>query len=205
MAFIGIKVPHEISRLLSGIAVPGTKENGSELHIAILCFENNLAISKIAEALQATYNVISNIKPFLVTINEVDCFSNHKNSEYTMVAKVKSNNLLKLNEKMKKEYDSHNIDYSKLFKNYVPHITLSRSDKEIDPFKIDKIEFSVSEIILWGGDHGDNRIFITFPLQGPKKQKEALLLQKIDMLCKFAKTPAQTYLTPSYERRVIGR
>ena len=70
---------------------------------------------------------------------------------------------------------------------------------------IDNMEFSISEIVLWGGDHGDDRIFITFPLKGPEKQKHALLLQKADMYYKMANNPPQEYLTSSYERRKFER
>ena len=67
------------------------------------------------------------------------------------------------------------------------------------------MEFSISEIVLWGGDHGDDRIFITFPLKGPEKQKHALLTQKADMFYKMAHNPPQDHLTSSFERRKFDR
>lgn len=205
MAFLGIKVPTGTARLLSGIDVPGKKEGTSELHITILCFEENWPISEISKALEATYKVISKIKPFLIKVDSVGCFPKRKDSPCPIIAKVESKELHDLSDKLKKQFDKDKIEYSKIFKDYKPHITLSYDDKEIDEFKIDDVEFSVSEIVLWGGDHGDDRIFITFPLQGPEKQKQALLIQKANMFYKMAGNPPQNYLTPSFERRRYER
>lgn len=205
MAFLGIKVPHPTARLLSGIDVPGKKEGASELHVTILCFDENWPISEISKALESTYEVVSKIKPFLVTVDSVGCFPKRKDNPCPIIAKVKSKELHDLNEKLKKKFDKDGVEYSKTFKDYKPHITLSYDDKEIDEFKIDNMEFSISEIVLWGGDHGDDRIFITFPLKGPEKQKQALLIQKANMFSKIALNPPQDYLTPSFERRRYER
>jgi 2'-5' RNA ligase len=205
MAFLGIKVPHPTARLLSGIDVPGTKEGTAELHITILCFEENWPISEISKALESTYEVVSKIKPFLVTVDSVGCFPKRENKPCPIIAKVSSKELHDLNKKLRKKFDKDGIEYSKTFKDYKPHITLSYADKEIDEFKIDNMDFSVPEIVLWGGDHGDDRIFITFPLQGPVKQKRALLVQKANMFYKMAGNPPQDYLTPSFERRRYER
>lgn len=205
MAFLGIKVPHPTARLLSGIDIPGIKEGTAELHITILCFEENWAISEISKALESTYEVVSKIKPFLVTVDSVGCFPKKEDKPCPIIAKVSSKELHDLNKKLRKKFDKDGIEYSKTFKDYKPHITLSYSDKEVDEFKIDNMDFSVPEIVLWGGDHGDDRIFITFPLQGPEKQKRALLIQKANIFYKIAGNPPQDYLTPSFERRRYER
>lgn len=205
MAFLGISVPRPVARLLSGIDIPGTKEGTAELHITILCFEENWPISEISKALESTYEVVSKIKPFLVTVNSVGCFPKRENKPCPIIVKVSSKELHDLNKKLRKKFDKDGIEYAKTFKDYKPHITLSYADKEIDEFKIDNMDFSVPEIVLWGGDHGDDRIFITFPLQGPEKQKRALLVQKANMFYKMAGNPPQDYLTPSFERRRYER
>lgn len=201
MAFLGIKVPHPTARLLSGIDIPGEKEGTAELHITILCFEENWPISEISKALESTYEVISKVKPFLVKVDSIGCFPKREDKPCPIIAKVESKDLHKLCDELKKKFDKDEIEYSKTFKDYKPHITLSYDDKEIDEFKIDNVEFSVPEIVLWGGDHGDDRIFITFPLQGPEKQKHALLIQKANIFYKIAGNPPQDCLTPSFERR----
>jgi 2'-5' RNA ligase len=202
MAFIGIKVPTETGRLLSGIEVPGETESTSEYHITVLCFADNWPISEVAKAMEAAYEVVSQIKPFLVKVDTVTCFPKHEDNLVPIIAKVKSDDLQDLNKKLKKAFDKVDVEYSKKFKDFKPHITLSYANKEIEQFKIDTVEFAVQEVVLWGGDYGDNRIFITFPLKGPeKRKKQSFLLQKVDAFCKMACNPPQDYLTSSYERR----
>jgi 2'-5' RNA ligase len=205
MAFLGIRVPHETGRLLSGIDVPGEKEGSSEYHITLLCFEENWPIGEIAHALEATYDVVSKIKPFTIKTTQVTCFPKREDNPVPIIARVESDDLHDMREKLAKEFEKSKIDFSKTFKDFKPHITLAYADKEIDDCKIDPVEFVVQEIVLWGGDHGDDRIFITFPLKGPEKQKHSLLLQKADIFYKMANNPPQEYLTQSYERRKLER
>lgn len=205
MAFLGIRIPHETGRLLAGIDVPGKKESASEYHITILCFEPNWPISEISKALEATYDVVSKIKPFSIKTKEITCFPKREDNPAAIVAKVESDDLQDLRDKLAKEFEKCKIDFSKRFKNFKPHITLSYSEKEIDDCKIDTVECIVNELVLWGGDHGDDRIFITFPLKGPEKQKHSLLLQKANIFYKLANNCNQDYLTQSYERRNSDR
>lgn len=205
MAFLGIRIPHETGRLLAGIDVPGNKEGSSEYHITLLCFEENWPISEISKALEATYEIVSNIKPFMVSVDEITCFPKREDNPVPIIAKVKSAELHELRDKLAKNFDKKKIDFSKIFKDFKPHITLAYADEEMDDFEIDPVEFMIQELVLWGGDHGDDRIFVTFPLKGPEKQKHALLLQKVDIFSKMANNPPQDYLTQSYERRKIER
>lgn len=205
MAFLGIRIPLETGRLLSGLDVPGNKEGASEYHITLLCFEENWPISEIAKALEATYEIVSEVKPFVVTAKEITCFPKRQDNPVPIITKVESTELHSLRKKLAKEFDDQGIDYSKIHKDFKPHITLSYADEEIKSFKIDPVEFVIQEIVLWGGDLGDNRIFITFPLKSPKKQKHSLLLQKADLFYKMACNPDQKYLTQSTERRKFER
>lgn len=203
MAFLGIRIPHETGRLLSGIDLPGDKTAPSDMHITILHFEENWPIDEIARALEATYDVVSDVKPFIAMTEEVTCFEGKEQA--AIVALVKAAELHELHDKLAKEFDKCKIEYSKTFKDYKPHITLSYDKDKIDDFNIDPVEFSVAEIVLWGGDHGDDRIFITFPLKGPEKQKHAVLMQKVDIFCKLANNPPQDHFLPTSERRKKDR
>ena len=205
MAFLGIRVPSETGRLLKGIDVPGEKEGASEYHITLLCFEENWPITEIAKALETTYDVISGVKPFSIKTKKVTTFPARGDNPIPVIAKVESKELHDLRDSLAKEFDKCSIDYSKIHKDFNPHITLAYAKKEVDDFEIDPVEFVVQEIVLWGGDHGDDRIFITFPLKGPEKQKHSLLLQQADMFYKIANNPPQECLTPSYERRKLER
>jgi 2'-5' RNA ligase len=204
MAFLGIRVPHETGRLLTNIEVPGKVVSPSEMHITLLHFEENWPISEMVKALETTFEIVSKIKPFIAMTENVICFPKRE-GQAAIVAQVKSAELHELREKLAKEFDEAKIEFSKTFKDYKPHITLSYNDEEIDDFDIDPVEFAVQEIVLWGGDHGDDRIFVTFPLKGPEKQKHALLLQKAVLFEKMAKKLGNELLTPTKERRKVQR
>lgn len=186
MAFLGIPIKLEAGRLFTSLDIPGKKEGLSDLHVTILCFEDDWPISELSKALEVTYDVISDIKPFTIKIKEISCFPKRENKPCPIIAKVESDDLQDLCKKLRKAFDKKDIDYSKTFKEYKPHITLSYADKEIDSFKIDPIEISVHEITLLGGNKGENDIFITFPLKCAEKKKNASLLTKIDLFYKMA-------------------
>jgi 2'-5' RNA ligase len=206
MAFMGIRVPHETGRLLAGIEVPGKKVAVSELHITLLYFGENWPVSEISKALEATYQVVSRIKPFMVKAQRMMSFPGHDNSGSACIIRAESDELHTMRKKLAKEFDKQEIQFDKTYKTYKPHITLSYADKEIEETELESpIEFPVQEVVLWGGDHGDDRIFVTFPLQGPKKQKNAVLIQKAEIFYKIASNPRQEFLIPTKERRKIER
>lgn len=208
MAFLGIRVPHETGRLLSKIEVPGEKVSTSEMHITLLHFGDEWPISEISKSLEATYEVVSKTQPFLVTMEKATHFPKGpgSDSKFPIISRVSSKELHELRDSLAKEFDKEKVEFSKLHKDYKPHITLSYSDDEPDDVEFTHpVEFVVQEIVLWGGDHGDDRIFVTFPLAGPENTKNAVLLQKIEVFEKIAGNPLQDFLTQSYERRKTER
>ncbi len=204
MAFLGIRIPQETGRLLTGLDVPGEATAVSEMHITMLLFEDNWPVSEIAKSLEVVYDVVSKMKPFRVTFDKVTCFPK-RGEKCAVIAPVKSDELHELRDKLAEKFEKEDIDFSKQFKDFKPHITLAYHDEEIDEFKIDDVDFTVQELVLWGGDHGDDRIFITFPLKGPERHKHSFLEQKVDVFYKLAQKPQITHLTPSYERRKEDR
>ncbi len=205
MAFLGIRVPHETARLLAQIDVPGDKIATSEIHITLLHFQSEWPISELTKSLEATYEVVSKFHPFLVKINKVTSFPKNPEGVLPVIGKVESKELMELRKKLAENFDDENIDFSKTHKDFKPHVTLAYSEEKPDEEKFHAVEFVVSEIVLWGGDHGDDRIFVTFPLAGPKMDKNALLVKKIEIFEKIAGNPLQDYLTPSVERRKLER
>jgi 2'-5' RNA ligase len=205
MAFLGIKVPLEVGRLLNQIDVPGEKISTSEMHITLLHFQSEWPITELAKSIEATYEVASKFHPFLVSINKVTSFSKNPEGNCPIIGKVESNELMKLRKKLAENFDDCDIDFSKTHKDFKPHVTLAYAEDKPDDAKIHPVEFVVSEIVLWGGDHGDDRIFVTFPLAGPKMDKTALLIKKIEIFEKIACNPLQDFLTPSKERRKTER
>lgn len=207
MAFLGIRVPEQTGRLLTGIDVPGEKESSSEYHITILCFEDNWPITEVAKALEASYDVISKFEPFLVKTDTITSFPKREDKPLPIIAKVESKELHQLSDKLRDKFDKEKIDYSKIFKDFKPHITLAYDSENDDlkEFKIDPVEFIVQDLVLWGGDYGDSRLFVNFQLKGPEAHKRSSLFQKIELFYKLAHSDPQGYLTPTHERRKIER
>lgn len=205
MAFLGIKIPISTARLLAEIDIPGKKTGVHEMHITMLMFDDNWPISELAKSMEATYDIVSETKPFIVSIEEVTHFPKREDKPCAVIAPVVSNELHDLNKKLRKKFDKQDIEFDKKFKDFKPHVTLAYADEEPKKFKIDSLQFAVEEIILFGGDHGDSRIFVTMPLKGPEKKKNSSLLQKIDLFYKMAKVAPNSFMTPSYERRKTER
>src|SRR5579859_276582 len=188
MSFLGIRITPDVGRLLQNLQVPGDLETPSEYHITLLCFDDDWAISKIAQALEATYDIVSQINPFQVTGKKISHFSPmEKDKPVPIIIPIESKELMGLHKKLAKKFDDQGLEFKKTFKEYKPHITLAYSKDGFDDFKIDPtIEFTVNELVLWGGDNGDERVFITFPLKGPERKKKSDLFSKIDNLNKLA-------------------
>lgn len=205
MAFLGIRVPHETARLLTQIDVPGEKVSTSEMHITLLCFEKEWPITEISKSLEATYEVVSKCHPFLVSIGKMTSFPKNPEGKCPIIGRVESDELMECRKKLAENFDDSHIDFSKIHKDFKPHVTLAYADEKPEDKKFHPVEFVVSEIVLWGGDHGDDRIFVTFPLAGPKMDKNAILLKQIEIFEKIAGNPLQDFLAPSKERRKAER
>lgn len=187
MAFLGIRVPHEVGRLLTNLEVPGTKETPSEYHITLLVFGDDWPLSEMIKATETTYQVVQKIEPFIVKIDKVSHFPSRPDHPIPIITPIKSEYLHQLHKKISSAFNKNKIDFKKTFKEYKPHITLAYSDDEHDDFKIDNpIQFSVNEVVLWGGDEGDTRLFTTFQLKTPDRKKHGDLLNKIDVFEKLS-------------------
>jgi 2'-5' RNA ligase len=200
MAFLGVRIPLEIGRMLNVIEVPGVKESPSEYHITILLFDDNWPITEVAKALEATYDVVNKEKPFNIEINKVTSFPKVKDKPLPIIARLTSEDLHKLSDKLRAKFDEEGIDYKKHFKDFNPHITLAY-DHELEKFddiKIEPVNFTVQEIVLWGGDYGDSRLFVNFQLKKPEKRAE--LLAKIEAYYKTAQIKNYKYDTHAADR-----
>ena len=180
MSFIGISTPHETARLIHEIAVPGEKEDSSYLHITLLYLGKNVPIEDLAKAMVATYNITKDTAPFWVQLNKVDYFDVPEGKPYPIIAPVISPKLHELRKNLVKSFKKSKIDFDTTFKTYKPHVTLSFNETNIKKTKIEPIEWSVQEIVLWGGSNGDNRVFFTFPLELPKNEEISELCCKKD-------------------------
>jgi 2'-5' RNA ligase len=165
MSFIGVRINHEAARLFHEIDVPGVRYDSAQLHITLLYLGHNTPIDTLAAAMVATYSVAQTTFPFWAKSTSVASFPVEVNSPHPIIANIQSPKILQLHKNLKKSLNKAGVEYSKKFKLYRPHITLAFNEAGIKKTKIEPIEWSVQEIVLWGGNNGDNRVFTTFPLE----------------------------------------
>jgi 2'-5' RNA ligase len=165
MSFIGIRIQHETARLLTEIDVPGERTDSASLHITLLYLGENTPIKELAKALVATYDITQETCPFLIKTSAISCFPVEEGNPHPIIAQVQSTKLIELHKQLKRSFNKSNIEYNKKFKTFHPHITLSFNKEAIKRTKIEPIEWSVQELVLWAGDKGDNKLYSVFPLE----------------------------------------
>lgn len=162
MAFLGIAVPNETARLLSGIPVPGRKESRDRLHITMLFLGSTLPIGTVQKATGVLHGVMTSAKPFTVKTEKVTCFPKGEDG-VPIICKIESPELMALRAEVAAAFDAAGIEFSKKFA-YSPHVTLAYADDPIKDTTLPTVEWGVHEVVLWGGDDGDSSISVTFPM-----------------------------------------
>lgn len=171
MAFIGLRVPAEVARLLKSVEVPGELVSGDSYHITVINIGSEIPIEQISKAVTAIHGVATNMVPFPVTLDHVTSFP-AGNDGTPIICPVRSPELHQLNDLLKKALDKAGVPYSTKFPNFKPHVTMSYSKDEEVPLvrqPIGPLDWSVYEMVLWGGDSGDERLSVTFPFALPGK------------------------------------
>ena len=165
MAFLGLKVPHEIGRLLSSLDLPGEVEPSSSYHVTLFYLGENVPLETLAKAIPVICNVTLKTPPFTVETNEVTHFPAKPTGEIPIIARISSFPLMQLRQELKEAFEAQGIEYSKPFPKYQPHVTLTylKDTPVPEPKSIHTVEWGVGEIVLWGGDSADDRLIVTFP------------------------------------------
>lgn len=182
MAFIGLKVPHEVSRLLSQIEVPGEIVPRDEKHITCIYFGSNIPIDRISKAIVVAYEVAARTKPIQLLIEEVICFPKGSDG-VPIIGSVVSPELMSFQEDLCNSLDKAKVEYSKKYPEYKPHVCLAYAEEPIEPMAVGPFEWAAYEMVLWGGDSGDDKIFITLPFAMPGK--EALYRKLVQARIRF--------------------
>jgi 2'-5' RNA ligase len=171
MSFIGLKVPHETARLLGGLDVPGKREDISSLHVTMFYFGNGLDIGRLTDIIRVTFGVVANSKPFTVRTNRVTSFPAGDNGT-PIICRVESDALHDLREKIRKAYVKNGVEFANNHPEYKPHVTLSyaedadlseKGEADFTERSIPVVEWGAHELVLWGGDSGDNKLVVHFP------------------------------------------
>lgn len=169
MSFVGIRIPHEVGRLFSHIPVPGEKVPTDEMHVTLLYIGKATPLEMIGRAVVAAAEVAEAVRPFRLQVSKSTCFPKNDDG-VPIICPVESPDLHELNSQLKAAFDKHNVDYSKKFPDYKPHVTLSyASDLIQEESFAEPLEWSAYEMVLWAGDSGDDRVSATFPFAFPKK------------------------------------
>lgn len=173
MAYFGLKVPHETARLLSEINVSkwGEPETPGHYHITVVYIGKSVPVETIAKMIPAIFSVTSNTKPFTVETNRISCFPPHpKEGTVPIICPIQSEGLLAFRKAVCKGLDAAGLEYDKKFPDYKPHVTLGYSKDPLvhadwgPDISIPQVEWGVGELVLWGGDSGDTKLVVTFPL-----------------------------------------
>ena len=157
-----------MARLLSALEIPGNKEPTDTFHVTVLYLGDKVPIEQLGKAIIATYSVTSATTPFTVRTNRVTAFEPHDDGT-PIICPIDSPGLHELREKLTAALDKAGVEYSKKFPIFVPHMTLGYSkdpgvyaDHAADQ-DFPTVEWGAAELVLWGGDEGDDRLVATFP------------------------------------------
>jgi 2'-5' RNA ligase len=168
MAMVGIRVPQDAARLLASVEVPGEKVQRSHSHVTLLMLGDDVPIEEIGKAIVAVYGVAEKTVPFRVAVNSVSTFKGGDNG-VPVICPIFAPKLEELHDNLKAALDEAGIEYSKKFPEYRPHVTLSYSPEPMKDMPLGPLEWSCFEVVLWGGDEGDERLSTTFPFALPGK------------------------------------
>jgi len=163
MAFLGLAVPHETARLLGGIDVPGDREPTSHFHVTLFFFGDDLDINELAEIIRVAFGVTSQTKPFTVGTSLVTSFPSDGNKP--IICRVESDELHALRERIRKVFDEEGVEYSQRHPEFKPHVTLAYDDsgEDFSDRSIPTVEWGAHELVLWGGNSGDDKLVVSFP------------------------------------------
>lgn len=164
MAFVGLAVPGSASRLFGDIEVPGEKTPRDHHHVTLAYIGDDVPIETLAEAIKATYAVTATTRPFTVRTSRVSSFPVDSDEQgHPVVAHIESDELHELRARLTDRFKDAGVDFSKKFPKYKPHVTLAYAPEAVEEFRIPTIEWGAHEVVLWGGDEGDQRLTVTFP------------------------------------------
>jgi 2'-5' RNA ligase len=164
MGMLGLRVPHETARILSEIEVPGEPEPEGHFHITLIYIGDKVPIEVLVRAIVPVYSVSSTTVPFNVSTAEVTSFPANKEGKTPVICRVESDGIFTFRQRLCDALDIHGVEYDKKFPQYRPHVTLSYADEAVDPTPIPRLSWGAHEAVLWGGDEGDRRLIVAFPL-----------------------------------------
>lgn len=167
MAFMGLKVPAGIARILESVKdVPGDRHSASDMHVTILYLGKGLPVTDVAKAMCAAYQVTSRTRPFACGLTEMSSFPGGDDG-VPVICPVLSPDLHALQSAMKAEFDRLGVSYLDKYPDYSPHVTMSYvTDGSLESYGQGlpgPLAWTASELVIWGGDDGDEVLSVSMP------------------------------------------
>jgi 2'-5' RNA ligase len=169
MAFIGVKVPPEVTSQLSAIQVPGKALEQEEMHITLLYLGKGMSAYHVLSAAMGCHTVTVRWKPFTVHAAALMCFPENPEDGVPVIARVVSTELARFREEVRGAMDKMSVPYSNKYPEYKPHVTLAYAPAGSAgpaPEKIGPFSWTVREVTVWGGKEMTDGIRTTLSLEG---------------------------------------
>lgn len=163
MAMVGLTVPAATARLLSGIEVPGDRTPRDHMHITLAYLGDDVPMDALARAMEATYEVASTTRPFTVRTSRVASFPVAPDEAHPVIALVDSDELHAFRARLVERFEDSGVNYNRKYPTYRPHVTLSYAPEAFEEVRVPTIEWGAHDVMLWGGDEGDEKLTVTFP------------------------------------------
>lgn len=164
MAFIGIQVPDDVAERLTAIDVPGRKLSAQEKHITLFYVGKQTPL-KDALHIAAVCALFAKIHaPFQVGTAKATCFPENPDDGVPIICRVLSPVLHEFRARLASAFDHFNVEYSKKYPEYKPHVTLSYNDQPVPDIDIPPLVWTVDRFVLWAGDDMDEGVSMQFRL-----------------------------------------
>lgn len=165
MTMLAIKVPENISSVLQSISIDSeiVRSDPSD-HITSFYFEDEMNVEEAVKIIPIIFSITQKTKPFIINFDSFSSFPEGKYG-YPLVCQLKSSELLKLREEIKKSFDKNDIKFSNKFPKFIPHITIGYYKNKIKDSKFDKLSFQVNKISLYVNSDNKEKetLYVEFP------------------------------------------
>ncbi len=172
MAFLAIQVPQDTARIFQDIDVPGDKGKVGKHHITLCYLGKDVPIAMLTKAIEATFKVVSSTRPFTVSVSKVTTFPVGDDG-VPVICPIDSEELHALRARLVDRFVEDGVEYNNKYPIYKPHVTLSYAEEAIPDRQIPTLTWGAHEVILWGGDSGDSRLVVQFPMSLSLREKVA--------------------------------
>jgi 2'-5' RNA ligase len=163
----------------------GEPEDPAWYHVTMVYLGDDVPAETLEGCMSALLDVAGETEPFEAAVREVGTFAPHpEKGTVPVIGKVESDDLHRLRERVCATLKEHGVAYDEKFPVYRPHVTLAYSgdpavhydgaaNKNVDP----GVRWEVTDIVVWGGDQGEDRVSMTFPFKTTMSERLARRVQ----------------------------